>query len=84
MIKAGADGLASASQAIRGETTNTVDNIQLRVPFEGWAASQMSFVQATGFAWYNSLEASLRKRFGHGLQFLASYTFSREPLQYER
>src|SRR5207248_3966652 len=70
--------LASASQAIRGETTNTVDNIQLRVPFEGWAASQMSFVQATGFAWYNSLEASLRKRFGHGLQFLASYTFSRD------
>ncbi len=69
--------LASPEKPIRGETTNTLDNIPLRVPFQGWSASQTSFVQSTGFSWYNSLEASLRKRFSHGLQFLASYTFSR-------
>jgi len=26
---------------------------------------------------YNSLQASLDKRFGHGLQFTAAYTFSK-------
>jgi hypothetical protein len=69
--------LASIENPIRGETTNTLDNVQQRVPFVGWSAAQTSFVQSTGFSWYNSLEASLRKRFSHGLQFLASYTFSR-------
>ena len=70
--------LASVSDPIRGETTNTVANLPLRVPFRGWSINQMNFIQSTGFAWYNSLEASLRKRFSHGLQFLASYTFARD------
>ena len=70
--------LASASNPIRGETTNTVANLPSRVPFAGWSINQMNFIQSTGVAWYNSLEASLRKRFSHGLQFLASYTFARD------
>jgi hypothetical protein len=70
--------LASASNPIRGETTNTLANLTLRVPYQGWSINQMNFIQSTGFAWYNSLEASLRKRFSHGLQFLASYTFARD------
>ncbi len=69
--------LASPENPIRGETLNTVDNVQLRVPFQGWSASQTNLVQSTGFGWYNSLQVSLRKRFTHGLQFLGSYTFSR-------
>jgi len=70
--------LSSPGSPIRGQTTNTLDNVQNRVPFEGWSASQMSLIQSTGVSWFNSLEASLRKRFGNGLQFLASYTFARD------
>ncbi len=69
--------LASASKPIRGETTNTVANIQQRVPIEGWAASGISYGESRGYVWYNGLESSLTKRFGNGLQFLASYTFSK-------
>lgn len=71
--------LASVDNPIRGETTNTVANIPLRVPYEGFSPSNMNDLEsATGFAWYNALEASLSKRFSHGLQFLASYTFTRD------
>lgn len=34
-------------------------------------------VQTEATSEYNALQASLTKRFGHGLQFLASYTYSR-------
>ncbi|MGH9642164.1 MAG: hypothetical protein ACRD3Q_07025, partial [Terriglobales bacterium] len=70
--------LASVSNPIRGETTNTLANIPLRVPYEGFSAGSMSDIKSNGFAWYNALQASLSKRFGHGLQFLASYTWSRD------
>ena len=71
--------LASETNPIRGETLNTVANIPLRVPYEGFSSSSMIDLEsATGFAWYNALEASLSKRFSHGLQFLASYTFARD------
>jgi hypothetical protein len=70
--------LASVGNPIRGETTNTVANVPLRVPYEGFSSSQFFSSQSNGFAWYNALEASLSKRFSHGLQFLASYTFARD------
>jgi hypothetical protein len=34
-------------------------------------------MESDGASWYNALEASLTKRLNHGLQFLASYTFSK-------
>lgn len=70
--------LATPDHPIRGETTTTVTNLQLRVPYQGFSAGSMFDVQSNGIAWYNALEASLSKRFSHGLQFLASYTFSRD------
>ncbi|MGH6691662.1 MAG: hypothetical protein ACREF4_13400, partial [Gammaproteobacteria bacterium] len=33
--------------------------------------------ESAGESWYDGLEASLTKRFSHGLQFLASYTWSK-------
>jgi hypothetical protein len=69
--------LASPSNPIRGQTTNTVANIPLRVPYEGFEANSTYGVQSTGTSWYNSAQASLTKRFSYGLQFLASYTFAR-------
>ena len=69
--------LASASAPIRGVTTNTVGNVQSRVPFQGWSASALQQVESAGAMWYNGLEVSLTKRFSSGLQFLASYTWSK-------
>jgi hypothetical protein len=34
-------------------------------------------MESDGASWYNALELSLTKRFGHGLQFLGSYTYSK-------
>jgi hypothetical protein len=77
MITANQAGWAIASNPIRGETTNTLANLQLRVPIEGFAAQGLNSIQTTGDSWYNSLQVILTKRFGHGLQFLASYTYAR-------
>jgi hypothetical protein len=37
----------------------------------------MQIVESEGTSWYNGLEASLTKQLSHGLQLLASYTFSK-------
>jgi hypothetical protein len=71
-------GLASATDPIRGLTTNTVANIQQRVPIEGWTSTGISQLESAGESWYNSLQTSLTKRVSRGLYFLASYTFSRD------
>ena len=68
---------ASTSDPIRGITTDTVANIPLRVPILGIPADSLVLMQTDGSSWYNALEASLTKRLSHGLQFLASYTFSK-------
>ncbi|HTS26157.1 MAG TPA: hypothetical protein VMH81_09790, partial [Bryobacteraceae bacterium] len=69
--------LASVSDPIRGVTTNTVGNVQSRVPYQGWSAASLQQVESAGAMWYNGLEVSLTKRFSSGLQFLASYTWSK-------
>jgi len=47
---------------------------------DGFSTNKESFgvdqVQTEATSSYNALQASLTKRFGHGLQFLASYTYS--------
>jgi hypothetical protein len=71
--------LASPGNPIRGVTTNTASaaNIAARVPFQGFTSSGLTDIEPSGAAWYNALDVSLDKRFSHGLQFLASYTFAR-------
>ncbi len=68
---------ASAKSPIRGITTNSVANIPLRVPILGVPPDSLVEMESEGSSWYNGLEASLTKRLGHGLHFLASYTFSK-------
>ncbi len=68
---------ASPSNPIRGQTDNTVANIPLRVPIRGIASTGLQLVESGGNSWYNGLEVSLTKQFSRGLQFLASYTFSK-------
>ena len=67
---------ASPTNPIRGQTTNDLSNITLRVPIEGFDPVNALFVESKGASWYNALGASLSKRFSHGLQFLASYTLA--------
>jgi hypothetical protein len=69
--------LASASNPIRGQTTNTVSNIALRVPYQGWAATALVMTEAKGISHYNAMEITAKQRFSKGLQFLLSYTFSK-------
>jgi hypothetical protein len=68
---------ASPDNPIRGATSNALDNIGLRVPIPGIRPDSLLEMESEGSSWYNSLEASLTKRLNHGLQFLASYTFSK-------
>ncbi len=69
---------ASPQNPVRGETTNTVANLPLRVPIEGWTPTGIDEIESAGASWYNDVEASLNKRFSNGLQFLAAYTFARD------
>jgi hypothetical protein len=62
---------------IRGQTTNTLANLSLRQPVLGFVPTWQE-VASEGASWYNGLEASLSKRFSHGLQFLASYTWAKQ------
>jgi hypothetical protein len=68
---------ASATNPIRGVTTNIITNIASRVPILGVPPDSLQEVETEGNSWYNGLEMSLAKRLGDGLQFLASYTFSK-------
>lgn len=58
-------------------TTSTVANTRLCVPYPGWTPNGLLQIESAGRSNYNGLEVSLTKRFSHGLQFLASYTFSK-------
>jgi hypothetical protein len=68
---------ASPDDPIRGVTSNTLANIGLRVPVLGIAPDTLRVMEAEGSSWYNGLEVSLTKRLSHGVQLLASYTFSK-------
>ncbi|HET7440437.1 MAG TPA: TonB-dependent receptor [Terriglobales bacterium] len=68
---------ASPQNPIRGMTSDTVANIGDRVPIPGIPADSLDMVESAGSSWYNGLEANMTKRISHGLQFLASYTFSK-------
>ena len=68
---------ASPDNPVRGVSSNTLANIGLRVPIPGIRPDSLRELESAGSSWYKGLEASLTKRLSHGLQFLASYTFSK-------
>jgi len=75
--------LASPEAPIRNEvtgaviTTNTPANANVRAPFQGVSITGFSLNQTTGESSYDSLQLSLTKRYSHGLQLLAAYTFAK-------
>jgi hypothetical protein len=69
--------IASAADPIRGQTTNTLANLPMRLPYEGFFPGPQE-LQTTGETWYNALLVSYNQRISHGLQAQVSYTFSKE------
>jgi len=68
--------LASPTNPINGETTNSAANVIQRLPFDGISPGSL-LCESTFNSNYNSLQASITKRLSHGLEFLGSYTWSR-------
>ncbi|MFN7948443.1 MAG: carboxypeptidase-like regulatory domain-containing protein [Blastocatellia bacterium] len=75
--------LASAQNPITNDVTGAVintttpANAALRAPFSGVSTNGFFQNQSTAQSSYNSLQASLTKRFSKGVQFLASYTYAK-------
>jgi hypothetical protein len=69
--------LASATNPINGVTTNTLANVSQRVPFLGFAPTGVTSIETYGFSMFHSLQATLKRRFRHGIQFQAAYTWSK-------
>ncbi|HVU48590.1 MAG TPA: TonB-dependent receptor [Terracidiphilus sp.] len=68
--------LASPSNPVNGATTNSVNNVIQRVPYQGVGPGAL-FNQTTYLANYNGMQASVSRRLSRNLQFLGSYTWSR-------
>jgi hypothetical protein len=68
--------LASPENPVNGQTTNTVQNRNLRVPYVGWSATGIQEIQSDGFgSTYHALQVSVNRRYSQGLSLRASYTF---------
>lgn len=61
---------------INGQTDNTLANLTLRQPIQGFNSAGANTVESAGASWYNALGVSVNHRFSHGLQFLAAYTWA--------
>ncbi|MGA2218361.1 MAG: TonB-dependent receptor [Terracidiphilus sp.] len=68
--------LGSPTSPVYGATTNSVANVVQRAPYEGIGPGSL-ICQTAYSSDYNSLQASVTKRLSHGLQFLGSYTWSK-------
>jgi len=58
-------------------TTNTTSNASLRVPYLGFVPGGLTDNTTDGDYKYNSLQATVRKQFSHGLQLQAAYTWGK-------
>ena len=65
--------------AVTGQviTDNTNANAPLRAPMQGVSSAFFDLNESTAQSTYHSLQATLNRRFSRGLQFSASYTFSK-------
>jgi hypothetical protein len=57
---------------------NTAANAPWRVPFTGYEAAGLAASDSDGYSNYNSLQATVRHQFSHGLQLQVAYTWSKD------
>ena len=69
--------LAGAGSPVNGETTNTAANAQLRVPYVGFSPTGLVWLETSTDSRYNSMQASVTRRFSKGVRFLAAYTWAK-------
>jgi len=69
--------LASPERPVNGQTINTSANAQLRVPYIGFSPTGLVWLETSTDSGYNSLQASVTRRFSKGLRLLASYTWAK-------
>jgi hypothetical protein len=70
--------LASPSNPINGQTTNTLANVEARVPYVGYASIGLPITAFDGTSNYNSLQITVRKQYSFGLSLQAAYTWSKD------
>jgi hypothetical protein len=68
--------LASPSNPVNGETVNSLNNAFLRMPYQGLSPGSL-LTDSVFSGNFNALEMSLVHRMSRGLQFQASYTWSK-------
>ena len=69
--------LASPANPVNGITTNTVSNVNFRVPYLGFQPAGLQETSFDGVYNYNSFQATVRKSLSHGVTLQAAYTFSK-------
>jgi len=67
------------TNAVTGQviTDNSIENASLRSPLQGVSSAFFLMNESTAQSTYHSLQTSVNRRFFRGLQFSASYTFSK-------
>lgn len=67
------------TNSVTGEviTENTVENASLRAPLQGVSTAFFFLNGSTAQSTYHSLQATFKRQVSRGLQFSASYTFSK-------
>jgi hypothetical protein len=68
--------LASPQNPVNGETTNSINNATARLPIQGVSQGSL-FTDSIFIGNYNSLQAVITKRMGHGFQLQGSYVWSK-------
>lgn len=58
-------------------TDNTIENTSLRAPMQGVDTAGFTLNESSAQSTYYSLQATFKRQVAHGLQIVASYTFSR-------
>jgi hypothetical protein len=70
--------LASPTDPINGQTTNTAANAVYRVPYLGYQPIGVQGTEYDATYHYNSLQATVRKQFSHGLTMQGAFTWSKD------
>jgi hypothetical protein len=68
--------LASPQNPVNGETTNSVNNVQMRMPIQGVSQGSL-FTRSIFIGNYNSFQTSITRRMTRGFQLQASYVWSK-------